>query len=126
MIRRREFVVSAATVGVAVTLPRHLAAAVPGVLADKIVFGQAAAFEGRASALGLGMQEGITAAFSETNCEGGVKGRGLELVARDDGFDPAKSAEATNFARRRLDERRSDPRRAGQQRRRCDDGRDLP
>jgi branched-chain amino acid transport system substrate-binding protein len=126
MIRSREFVAGAAAVGVAVTLPRHLAAADPGVLADKIVFGQAVEVEGPASALGLGMQEGITAAFSEANSEGGVKGRRLELVARDDGYDPAKSAEATNIARRRLDERPSDRRRARQQRRRCDDGRELP
>ena len=95
MIHRREFVVGAAAIGVAVALPRSVAAADPGVTADKIVFGQVAAFEGPARALGLGMQEGITAAFYEANSAGGVKGRELELVTRDDGYEPAKSIEAT-------------------------------
>ena len=44
-------------------------AADPGVSAEKIVFGQAAAFEGPASALGLGMKEGLLAAFAEVNAK---------------------------------------------------------
>jgi ABC-type branched-subunit amino acid transport system substrate-binding protein len=71
------------------------ASADPGITADKIVFGQAAAFEGPASALGLGMREGIQAAFAEANKAGGVKGRKLELVTVDDGYEPNKSIEAT-------------------------------
>lgn len=70
-------------------------AADPGVFPDKIVFGQAAAIEGPASALGTGMRDGIMAAFAEANAAGGVKGRKLELVVRDDGYEPAKSAAAT-------------------------------
>jgi branched-chain amino acid transport system substrate-binding protein len=70
-------------------------AAEPGVGADKIVFGQAAVLEGPASSLGLGMQEGLLAAFAEANRAGGVKGRKLELVSRDDGYEPKKSLEAT-------------------------------
>lgn len=69
-------------------------AADPGVAADKIVFGQAAAFEGPASALGLGMKEGLLAAFAEINAKGGVKGRKLDLVTRDDGYEPTKAVEA--------------------------------
>jgi branched-chain amino acid transport system substrate-binding protein len=69
-------------------------AADPGVHADRIVFGQAAVFDGPASALGLGMREGLEAAFAEANAKGGVKGRKLELVARDDGYEPSKSIEA--------------------------------
>jgi len=68
----------------------------PGVSADKVVFGQAAVFEGPASALGLGMRQGIQAAFAEANKAGGVKGRKLELVAVDDGYEPNKSIEAVN------------------------------
>jgi ABC-type branched-subunit amino acid transport system substrate-binding protein len=70
-------------------------AADPGIAADKIVFGQVAALEGPASALGLGMREGIRAAFAEVNAKGGVKGRKLELVSKDDGYEPNKSIEAT-------------------------------
>ena len=69
-------------------------AADPGVAADKVVFGQAAVFEGPASALGLGMREGIQAAFAEANKAGGVKGRKLELVTADDGYEPNKAIEA--------------------------------
>jgi branched-chain amino acid transport system substrate-binding protein len=65
------------------------------VAADKIVFGQAAVFEGPASALGLGMRDGITAAFAEANRKGGVQGRKLELVTQDDGYEPNKSIDAT-------------------------------
>src|SRR5207244_13014540 len=46
-----------------------------GVSADKIVFGQVAALEGPASALGQGMKLGLEAAFAEANKAGGVKGR---------------------------------------------------
>jgi branched-chain amino acid transport system substrate-binding protein len=66
-----------------------------GLSADKIVFGQAAALEGPASALGLGMQFGIKAAFGEVNAKGGVHGRKLELVSLDDGYDPDRSAAQT-------------------------------
>lgn len=67
-----------------------------GVTADKIVFGQSAAFEGPASALGLGMRTGLMAAFQEANDAGGVKGRRLELVTYDDGYEPAKAINNTN------------------------------
>jgi branched-chain amino acid transport system substrate-binding protein len=76
----------------AVALP---ALADPGVGADKIAFGQAAALEGPASALGQGMHDGIAAAFAEANKAGGVKGRKLELTSLDDGYEPNKSIDAT-------------------------------
>ena len=41
------------------------------------------------------MQAGIRAAFEEANKAGGVKGRKLELVSIDDGYEPNKSIEAT-------------------------------
>ena len=65
-----------------------------GVSADKIVFGQATALEGPASALGQGMKMGLEAAFVEINKAGGVKGRKLELKSIDDGYEPTKSIEA--------------------------------
>ena len=49
------------------------AAAENGVTADKIVFGQAAALDGPAGALGQGMRDGLLAAFAEANKAGGVK-----------------------------------------------------
>jgi branched-chain amino acid transport system substrate-binding protein len=65
-----------------------------GVSADKIVFGQATALEGPASALGQGMKIGLEAAFAEVNKAGGVNGRKLELKSVDDGYEPTKSIEA--------------------------------
>ena len=65
-----------------------------GVSADKIVFGQAAALEGPASALGQGMKTGLEAAFAEINKAGGVKGRKLELRSIDDSYEPTRSIEA--------------------------------
>jgi ABC-type branched-subunit amino acid transport system substrate-binding protein len=70
------------------------ASAEDGVSADKIVFGQATALEGPASALGQGMKMGLEAAFAEINKAGGVKGRKLELKSIDDGYEPTKSIEA--------------------------------
>jgi ABC-type branched-subunit amino acid transport system substrate-binding protein len=85
---------TAAALGVALALPGAPRAADPGVAADRILLGQAAPFEGPAAALGIGMRQGLLAAFAEVNAKGGVKGRRLELVARDDGYEPTKSIEA--------------------------------
>ena len=62
--------------------------AVTGVTDDEILFGQSAAFEGPAAALGRGMNLGIKAAFAEVNARGGVYGRELKLVQRNDGYEP--------------------------------------
>jgi branched-chain amino acid transport system substrate-binding protein len=78
-----------------------LAAACPvradevGVGPDIILFGQAAALEGPSSALGRGMRQGILAAFAEINTKGGVHGRKLKLISRDDGYDPDRSVMQT-------------------------------
>jgi ABC-type branched-subunit amino acid transport system substrate-binding protein len=66
-----------------------------GVSSDAILFGQVAALEGRSSALGQGMRQGILAAFAEINARGGVHGRKLELISRDDGYDPDRSVAQT-------------------------------
>src|SRR5437588_2239923 len=75
----------------AISLANIAAHAEPGVFEDRIVFGQSAAFEGPAAALGLGMREGILASFNEANAAGGVNGRRLELVSDDDGYEPEKA-----------------------------------
>jgi branched-chain amino acid transport system substrate-binding protein len=60
----------------------------PGVFDDRIVFGQSAALKGPAAALGLGMRDGIVAAFQESNATGGVHGRKLDLISYNDGYEP--------------------------------------
>ena len=63
-------------------------AGIPGVSADRILFGQSAAFDGPAAQLGQNMRLGILAAFQEANDAGGVNGRRLELVSLDDAYEP--------------------------------------
>src|SRR5258708_21688997 len=77
------------------SLPASEALAENGVFPDKIVFGQVAALEGPAQALGQGMREGILAAFGEVNRAGGINGRKLELNSLDDGYEPQKTMGAT-------------------------------
>lgn len=91
---RHAAALSGAVFAIVVASATSTFAADPGVQADKLVFGQAAVFEGPASALGLGMREGLQAAFAEVNAKGGVKGRKLELITRDDGYEPSKAIEA--------------------------------
>src|ERR1700730_4487733 len=66
-----------------------------GVSSDSILFGQVAALNGPSSALGQGMRQGILAAFAEINAKGGVHGRKLNLISRDDGYDPDRSVAQT-------------------------------
>jgi ABC-type branched-subunit amino acid transport system substrate-binding protein len=75
----------------AIALMDIAAHAEPGVFDDRILFGQSAAFEGPAAALGVGMREGILASFNEANAAGGVSGRRLELISYDDGYEPEKA-----------------------------------
>jgi branched-chain amino acid transport system substrate-binding protein len=63
-------------------------AAEEGVTADRILFGQSAALTGPAAELGLEMQRGILAAFGEANAAGGIAGRRIELITRDDRYEP--------------------------------------
>lgn len=68
----------------------------PGVTPTRITFGQVAALNGPAAALGSGMRDGILAAFAEANRAGGVQGRELVLLSRDDGYEPNNTIAATN------------------------------
>lgn len=62
-----------------------------GVSDSTITFGQSAALDGPAAALGTGMREGILAAFAEANRNGGIGGRQLELTSQDDGYEPDRA-----------------------------------
>jgi ABC-type branched-subunit amino acid transport system substrate-binding protein len=70
-------------------------AAETGVSPDTILFGQVAALSGAASALGRGMRKGVEAAFLEVNRGGGIHGRQLKLISRDDGYEPDRSVVET-------------------------------
>jgi branched-chain amino acid transport system substrate-binding protein len=94
-LRLASACVSAAFGAVGICLIGTAARAEDGVSADKIVVGQVAALQGPAQALGQGMRQGILAAFTEANRNGGVGGRKLELKSLDDGYEPDKTIEAT-------------------------------
>ena len=87
--------------GIAGVLSGTFAYGQPSGGLSPIVFGQPAALTGDAAALGGGMRDGIRAAFAEANRTGGINGRPLQLISRDDGYDPNRSIEAT---RRLLDD----------------------
>src|ERR1700726_4756649 len=95
MQRLQTTIFTGLSILLAVTNPLHAGADEVGVSSDTILFGQAAALEGPSSALGQGMRQGILAAFAEINARGGVHGRKLKLISRDDGYDPDRSAAQT-------------------------------
>ncbi len=97
MISRWSTAAAALILGMTlVFIPPSASRAEPGVFADRIVFGQSAVFNGPTAALGLGMRQGILAAFKEANTAGGVDGRRLDLISYDDGYEPEKAIENTN------------------------------
>src|SRR6202051_2720753 len=67
---------------------------VRGVTDADIRFGIAAPFSGPAKELGRQMKLGIDTAFNRVNDTGGVNGRMLRLLAADDVYEPARTAEA--------------------------------
>ena len=63
-----------------------------GYTDSEIRIGQFAAQTGPAAELGKRMQLGIQAHFKAVNAAGGINGRKLSLVSRDDGYEPEKAA----------------------------------
>jgi branched-chain amino acid transport system substrate-binding protein len=65
-----------------------------GVSDREVIVGQFAALTGPAAQLGLRMQAGIKAEFDAVNKAGGINGRQIKFVSRDDGYEPDKAAQA--------------------------------
>jgi branched-chain amino acid transport system substrate-binding protein len=91
LFRRRFLAASAAFFGLASV---RATAADNGVGPKEIVIGQFAALTGPAAQLGKRMQVGIMAHFNAVNAAGGVHGRTLKLVSRDDGYEPERAIAA--------------------------------
>ena len=89
MIKRRQLIHSAASLGLA-------SLGVP-VLAQqgRIVLGQSAALSGPASALGEQFKVGAQMLFDRVNSRGGINGRLIDLQSLDDGYEPDRCAENT-------------------------------
>jgi ABC-type branched-subunit amino acid transport system substrate-binding protein len=94
-ISLRNVVLIAAILILSVAGP-HDVRAEAGVSDDRILLGQSAAFKGPAAALGTGMRDGLLAAFRETNENGGVHGRRIELISYNDGYEPELAIANTN------------------------------
>src|SRR3954463_12026526 len=67
-----------------------LATALPAFAADPIKIGLVTALSGQSARAGEALTRGLTIAIDEVNAKGGVLGRPLELVRRDDEANPAK------------------------------------
>jgi hypothetical protein len=59
-----------------------------GVTVDKILLGQSCAMSGPAKDLGTKMQAGLLAYLGKANNEGGINGRKISLISKDDGYEP--------------------------------------
>lgn len=90
--RLRQFFLAASLPLALSTFP---AFAEDGVSATEIRLGMANAQTGPAAGLGTGMKAGASAYFARVNAAGGVNGRKIELVVKDDGYEPARTASAT-------------------------------
>jgi len=66
-----------------------------GVSDDEIRLGMVNAQTGPAAGLGKGMHAGAQAYFARVNAAGGVHGRKISLLLRDDSYEPARTAEHT-------------------------------
>jgi branched-chain amino acid transport system substrate-binding protein len=71
------------------------ASAEVGVTTTTVVLGQSAAFSGPAQQLGIQMRDGMKLWFDQVNQQGGVNGRKIQLVTRDDGYESTLAAENT-------------------------------
>jgi len=90
-------VTRAASVGavVAMALGAMACLAEDGVTDGEIVLGQSCALAGPASSLGSGMRDGLEAYFNTVNAAGGIGGREIRLISRDDGYEPEKAIKNT-------------------------------
>jgi branched-chain amino acid transport system substrate-binding protein len=66
-----------------------------GVTDKEIRIGMANALSGPASGLGTDLKAGAEAFLARANAAGGVNGRKIVLVSKDDGYEPEKTAAAT-------------------------------
>lgn len=66
-----------------------------GVTDKTITIGQSAAFSGPTAALGNAMKAGAMSYFKKINASGGINGRTINFISRDDIYEPEKSVENT-------------------------------
>ncbi|MGM0419923.1 MAG: ABC transporter substrate-binding protein [Bacillota bacterium] len=72
-------------------IPGIVFATSQGVEEDQILVGSVGVTSGPAAFIGIPYYEGMQAYFKSVNAEGGVDGREIEAIIKDDEFDPAQS-----------------------------------
>jgi ABC-type branched-subunit amino acid transport system substrate-binding protein len=72
-----------------------ISAVAQDVSPNEIVLGQSCALSGPAQALGQGMRAGMIAYFSKVNEAGGIHGRTIHLISKDDGYEPNRAIDNT-------------------------------
>ncbi len=92
-INRRQSI--AATLALGLALAAYGARAEDGVTAGEIRIGMSNALSGPASGLGTQLKAGAEAYIAKVNAAGGVHGRKIVLVSKDDGYEPARCATNT-------------------------------
>ena len=90
----RRFVLCAGA-GAMLAVAGWQAQAEDGVTEKEVRIGMANALSGPASGLGTDLKAGADAYLARANAAGGVNGRKIVLVSKDDGYEPDKSAAAT-------------------------------
>src|SRR2546423_7922854 len=89
---RRQLIANAAALAAGTAAP-WVRAADPD---DVIRLGQTVALTGPLGDIGMAMHRGSKVCFETVNAQGGVHGRQIELVARDDGYDVKRALENVN------------------------------
>jgi ABC-type branched-subunit amino acid transport system substrate-binding protein len=72
-----------------------LAVPAPGIAEEPLRLGMSAAFTGPSRGLGIELYRGSKAYFDYINAQGGIHGRPVEIVVRDDGYNPTPAIENT-------------------------------
>lgn len=72
-----------------------IAIAEEGITSDTITVGQSSALSGPAKDLGTNMRAGMEAYFRKINEAGGIHGRKIMLISKDDGYEPAAAINNT-------------------------------
>jgi branched-chain amino acid transport system substrate-binding protein len=86
--------ISKITLAALIALPTF-ALAETGVTANSIAIGSALPLSGPTKDLGLGVRRGYEAYVNKVNKQGGIHGRVINLVVKDDGYEPDQTLQHT-------------------------------
>lgn len=91
MNARRKLLLMALSLPLLAGIARHGQAAEHGVTDSTIVLGQSAPFSGAAAHLGAQFSRGAQVYFDQVNAQGGVFGRRIMLIRKDDALIPERT-----------------------------------